>query len=374
MTPVARTLPVLRPPLPDVVVGASAYAARAFVPSLGLKVLARMVLAAVVLRSRATCGSFARICWATEDELAGAAGCTSRSVRTGLRTLEKASLLRRTAVQRGERLPDGSVAANHRTVIEVRELPVPEVRGLHGALARALDERVLLKTAEKAVLGVVLLHENEDAVCFPGAARIAAMAGLAVRTVEGHIARLGRANHLRIIRRPRRPGQKDRPRLLQANPLRGPTAPAPRKSPAQRPDDPSADQLHLTVSTPRSTAVEGVLAAHEAICRAPCGEGAVAIVQARLEEGLTVGDLVTALAGVMTVPWRCKRVERRTIGAVLATKAQAMDFVRRVDEVGAERMKTDRGPARITPEEAARRQRSADALARFHALPRPTFA
>lgn len=366
MTPLGRLVPPLRPRHTDAVIGAAAYAARAFAPALGLKALARMVLAALILRSRVHKPGAERRCFATETELAEDVGCTSRSVRKALGTLAAAKLVSRSAVMRGDVLPDGTTAANHRVVLEIAELPRTDVCGLRGALAGVFDGQILLTAVEKAVLAVVLLHEGEDGFGFPGPQRIATMTGLSVRAVKGHLSDLVERGYLHVRRQRRRTGEQTPPRLLRANLLRGKPLCAAEDGVSCR-ERRAAPADRQPVLHP---AVHAVLVAHKELCDAPAGDRAVEIVEARLADGMTVSDLETALIGVMTVAWRRERLERRTIARVFATKRQAMEFASRVDAPRAEPANAA-SPVRVTPEEVERRRQ---ALASIQALKRPNFA
>jgi len=395
-------MPILRAPVSDALVGASTYAARAFVPSLGLKPAARMTLAAAVLHSRTPAPGEPRerVCWATEDELAQATGSTTRTVRRAIRTLETAGLLVTHVVERGGELPNGTVTVGRRVVLTIGELPEGDVRGLRGAMVLAFDSKVLLKTSARAVLAMVLLHEGENGWCFPGVERMAAMTGLATRTVSATLHHLVQLGHV-VTKRPQaRFGEQAPSRILKATPrfglvglsnlshsgqiASGNRTPLPPKETLKQTSEealathqlalPFTAESKAAAAVPRNLAVEEVVAAHATICRAPAGDGSIERINAVLGEGLSTSDLCMAFHGVMTVAWRRERLGRRSVDEVLRTKAQALSFVRRVDPKRAEALELRRPIAKTTPESEERARKTAEALARFRSMPRPTFA
>lgn len=391
-------MPVMRAPMSDAVIGASTYAARAFVPSLGLKPAARMTLAAAVLHSRTPAPGEPRerVCWATEDTLAQATGSTTRTVRRAIRTLEAAGLLVTHVVERGGELPNGTLTLGRRVVLTIGELPEGDVRGLRGAMATAFDGKVLLKTSARAVLAMVLLHEGENGWCFPGVERLATMTGLATRTVSATLGHLIHLGHV-VTKRPQaRFGEQVPSRIMKATPRFGlvtlsglthsgqmaignRTPLPPKEIPKQTSDAAPVIQLALPfteprTAAPRTLAVEEVVAAHAAICRAPAGDGHVERISAVMSEGLSPNDISMAFHGVMTLPWRRERLGRRSVGKVLQSKAQALSFVKRVDPSRAEALELRRPIAKTTPEMEEQARRTEEALARFRSMPRPAFA
>lgn len=391
-------MPVMRAPMSDAVIGASTYAARAFLPSFELTATTRMVLAAAILHSRtpAPGAPQERLCWTTEEDLAQAVGCVPKTVSRAFKALEKAKVATTRWVESGQELPDGTVAVGRRVVVTLRELPEGDVRGLRGAMARAFDKKVLLKTAARAVLAIILLHEGEDGWCFPGNERIAAMTGMSTRTVGEHLHRLQQLGHI-VRKRPQaRFGERVPGRLLKATPRFGliglssltdsgqipsgnRTPLPPKEIPKQTSDDALVTQLALPFTapsraTPRTLAVEEVVAAHAAICHAPAGDGHVERINAVMSEGLDPIDLSMAFHGVMTLPWRRERLGRRAVGEILVSKAQVLSFVKRVDPSRAEALELRRPVAKTTPAMEEQARKTEEALARFRSMPRPTFA
>ena len=358
-------------------------AARALLYKGDLGGMERTLLTAMWLKAGAS-----GVCFATYSELADLIGCSIKSVQRGARGLAKRGLASGRYVQRGEELLPGVVAMSPRTVFTLKELPVVDVHGLNGCLTQVFEQNLCMKgkpmkTAPLSVLAVLFVHANQKGETYVGVERVAKLLKMNSRTVARHMQDLEQAGHL-ATRLGRVPGPSGYPQVIRTlTPGRGPRFTAdisdrgrgqerapkeihqadPLRAPPPPPPPPG--QLTFAVMHPATVAME----AHERICKAPAGDGAVELVKVMLSEGLTPQDLGKAFAGVMTMAYRRERLVRREIGSVLQTKAQAISFIKRVDPERAEQIEKN-VPA--PPSKAELESRSQDVRALF-AKPRPTF-
>lgn len=348
--------------------------ARAFMLE-GLVAVERLVLA--VLLGHADSEGRA---WPLLEELARRVGLEggARSSARVLERLQVRGLLERATLAAGELLPNGQTASTARALVTLR---LPSTTACLGGAAEllelALSADLQARPAVRAVLAVYCLHASADREAWPSHARVARLAGVAVRTVGRSLFLL---RHLGIIERARiAPGAKlpngtsatqwkslvvlleqglrqatDPRRSRRAPPTADPSLPdrgseesdhgseiteSRERAPAEPPPDRAAERPTVTApSAPEKCGAAPIGAADEKVvdlllrkfaerCETDdLGRAPADVVRARLADGFTARDFEHAIEGVALNPWRMALRSRRWIRSVFGSAARFRTF------------------------------------------------